>query len=78
MPYKCGQGKGLLFIFNRCERYSGDPLTGRFSGLSSIVFVKVLFSFAGENVAGRDEWPGRKVKRTGVELNRDEAFGYAF
>ena len=78
MPYKCGQGKGLLFIFNRCERYSGDPLTGRFSGLSSIVFVKVLFSFAGENGAGTEERWGRKLERTGVELNRNEAFGYAF
>ena len=54
---------------------------GRQRGLllfSKPVNVKVLYSFAGENVAGRDEWPGRKVKRTGVELNRNEAFGYAF
>src|SRR5579863_2261218 len=39
---------------------------------------KVLFSFAGENAAGSDKWPGRKLERTGVELNRREAFGYAF
>jgi hypothetical protein len=40
------------------------------------VNVKVLFSFAGENAAGRDEWSGRKLMRTRVELNRNEAFGY--
>jgi hypothetical protein len=42
------------------------------------VNVKVLFSFAGENATEIDEWSGRKLKRTGVELNRNEAFGYAF
>jgi hypothetical protein len=42
------------------------------------VNVKVLFSFAGENATEMDEWSGRKLKRTGVELNRNEAFGYAF
>ena len=41
-----------------------------------LVNVKVLFSFAGENAAGTNEWPGRKMKRTRVELNRKEAFGY--
>jgi len=40
--------------------------------------VKVLFSFAGENAAGWDEWSGRKLERTRVELNRNETFGYAF
>jgi len=43
-----------------------------------MVNEKVLFSFAGENAAGSDKWPGRKLERTGVELNRREAFGYAF
>jgi hypothetical protein len=52
-------------------------LRGEFSDTNR-VNVKVLFSFAGENWAGMDEWPGRKVKRTGVELNRNEAFVYAF
>jgi hypothetical protein len=42
------------------------------------VNVKVLFSFAEENAAGTDEWPDRKLERTRVELNRNEAFGYAF
>ena len=40
--------------------------------------VKVLFSFAGENAAGTKEWSGRKLKRTGVELNRNETFRYGF
>jgi hypothetical protein len=40
--------------------------------------VKVLFSFAGENAAEMDEWRVRKLERTEVELNRNEAFGYAF
>jgi len=39
---------------------------------------KVLFSFAAENAAGTDQRSGRKLKRTRVELNRTEAFGYAF
>jgi hypothetical protein len=41
------------------------------------VNVKVLFGFGGKNAAGTDEWSVRKLKRTGVELNRNEAFGYA-
>ena len=43
-----------------------------------VVNVKVLFSFAGENGAGTEERWGRKLERTGVELNRNEAFGCAF
>jgi len=42
------------------------------------VNVKVLFGFGGKNAAGTDEWSVRKLKRTGVELNRNEVFGYAF
>ena len=40
--------------------------------------VSGFFSFAGENEAGTEERSGRKLERTGVELNRNEAFGYAF
>jgi hypothetical protein len=39
---------------------------------------KVPFSFAGEKRVGMKQWPGRKLKGTRVELNRREAFGYAF
>jgi hypothetical protein len=42
------------------------------------VNVKALFGFAGKNAAGTDEWSVRKLKRAGVELNRNEVFGYAF
>ena len=38
--------------------------------------VKVLISFAGGKCGGADEWSGRKVMRTRVELNRNAAFGY--
>jgi hypothetical protein len=39
---------------------------------------KSSLQLCGENEAGTDEWSGRKLERTGVELNRKEAFGYAF
>jgi hypothetical protein len=38
---------------------------------------KVPFSFAGEETAGADRHAGRMLKGTGIELNRNEAFGYA-
>ena len=43
---------------------------------SRFVIEKVLFGFAADNPAGVDERPGRKLKRTRSEVNRNEAFGY--
>jgi hypothetical protein len=45
---------------------------------SKVVNEKVTFSFAGEKRVGMNQWPDRKLKGTRVELNRREAFGYAF
>ncbi len=58
------------FAVSHCER--GAKV------LASPVTEKVPFSFAAEKAAGAQEWRGRKLKGTRSELNRNEAFGYAF
>ena len=44
MAYKRRQGKGLLFIFNRCERCSASPLIGRYPALSFLALPHFRFS----------------------------------
>ena len=71
-----------VFIVHH-EKADYRPIGGKFFDFSkrfrkNRVTVKGLISFAADNLAGADRWPGRKMMRPQVELNRKEAFGYAF